>query len=938
MKLGTAHKVTALTLFVAAFVVYVLTASRGVGAWESGQCLSAIGSLGNTHPPGSPFYVLVYHVFSLPLGFGTTAQQAGIVSALFAAGAVVMIYLITARIINSVVRIVNLIDRSILIHGGGIIAALSGGFCFSFWSIAGTASIEVLQAFLGLGIIWLGLQLYDSRDTTAALQRVLLISFLLGLATGVSATLLLLLVPVSLLIYHKYFYLFFHGYLALALLVVVSILLMELLSTFGIEVTAGALEVFGVTAGFGVLIAVLLIGALAVSIAYGIAKFYEVPVLRIAGVAVAVFMIGVSVQVLVPLRASQSIAVNHGTPATAEAFSVYRGERGSAPILGWIGSLFHEAETAVEQDNQSGFFADVKEGYIRYFFWNYMGKAGDITGAPPSFTGDIPHGPIQGRWSYNAVNYPIVLYGLPFLLGVIGMFRAVVAKPLLGGVILLVFLLTGIATVFFASTAEVSSRETDAGYVLSFLVFSILIGIGATTLAGWLATLFSSKALQERSIYRTTVAVATLVIMLIVSPLQIFGKNFPVCDKSNDFVVQDFAYNLLQSCEADAILFTYGDLDTYSTTYLQIAEGIRTDVSVVNLQMLEAGWYNLHIATETTPATPSVQTGIDPKTVLQRTGGDALAVFSRSWRTREREVRIPVPKQAWNDFSIALDPRKTIPDSVQITPKMSYISTAEFPVELPGFESEPVYYRHWRDEAVQGILEANAWKRPIYFSSTVDLDMLDGFSEYLCMEGLALRIVPFVVPEARRVMADGSQVFFTTTVSSYTQGVKRNIFKRAASNSHRSGYETVKGIVDNYRNGYIRLARYLIDIRKEEQAGAAVLDTMRTIFPENPYFMDYRYAFDVGMLYLRAGAVDRYQEMMTIVEDQCLASIDRNPYQIESVYSPYRYLLEYYQLEKRTGQMLAIVDRMIVVAPESEDLLSLRAELDSALTQRSFVN
>ena len=68
-------------------------------------------------------------------------------------------------------------------------------------------------------------------------------------------------------------------------------------------------------------------------------------------------------------------------------------------------------------------------------------------------------------------------------------------------------------------------------------------------------------------------------------------ENWDDHDRSNTYISVDFAYNILQNVEPNAVVFSYGDNDTFPLWYAQEVEGVRNDVRVANLSYLRADWY-----------------------------------------------------------------------------------------------------------------------------------------------------------------------------------------------------------------------------------------------------------------------------------------------------------------------------------------------------------
>ena len=62
-------------------------------------------------------------------------------------------------------------------------------------------------------------------------------------------------------------------------------------------------------------------------------------------------------------------------------------------------------------------------------------------------------------------------------------------------------------------------------------------------------------------------------------------------DRSDNRIAYEYAWNILAGLDENAIVFTNGDNDTFPIWYLQAVEHFRTDVTVVNLSLVNLPWY-----------------------------------------------------------------------------------------------------------------------------------------------------------------------------------------------------------------------------------------------------------------------------------------------------------------------------------------------------------
>src|SRR4030081_2819213 len=88
----------AILMFVITLVVYGATLAPTVTFVDSGELIVAAKYLGVAHPPGTPLYVLLAHLFTL-LPFGNVAARVNFASALFAALAASVMALLVSEIL-----------------------------------------------------------------------------------------------------------------------------------------------------------------------------------------------------------------------------------------------------------------------------------------------------------------------------------------------------------------------------------------------------------------------------------------------------------------------------------------------------------------------------------------------------------------------------------------------------------------------------------------------------------------------------------------------------------------------------------------------------------------------------------------------------------------------------------------------------------------------
>ncbi|MDP4291920.1 MAG: DUF2723 domain-containing protein, partial [Bacteroidota bacterium] len=462
-------------------------------------------------------------------------------------------------------------------------------------------------------------------------------------------------------------------------------------------------------------------------------------------------------------------------------------------------------------------------------------------------------------------------YFLPLILGLIGLLFHFKRRYQDGIIVMLLFIMTGVAIVVYLNQYSPQPRERDYSFAASFYAFSIWIGLGVLMVTEWLQKFMDSK--------KSAIVATGLCLLLVPGVMAKDGWNDH--DRSGRYAALAIAKNFLESCDKNAILFTVGDNDTFPLWYAQEVEGIRRDIRVVNLSLLSGDWYINQMRKKAYESDPL-----------------PISLRPEQYRASNREVTYLVEQpniqgfQDIKDIFDIIDNHETAFQQVNEGEKFDFIPTKNFSIKADtAFIRKngmiPAFYRDSivpainftvnqdvlmrSDLIILDIIAHNNWKRPVYFSAAVPSDALQGLSEYTLQEGVAYRLVP-----AHIKGSDGQTGGVNTAVMYHN--LMDKFFWRNLNNPHVYLDETCHRLATNYRNAFGRLAFGLAEEGQNAKA-VKVLDYCMQIFPEKQLPFDY-FALQMAYAYAKAGDINKaaaiWDRMMTLSKENIDYSMRTN--------------------------------------------------------------
>lgn len=297
----------------------------------------------------------------------------------------------------------------------------------------------------------------------------------------------------------------------------------------------------------------------------------------------------------------------------------------------------------------------------------------------------------DGAWSVFGI-----LPAVAIVVGFIVLWRA--NARLAGAFVTLVATQAALTVLYFNIPANYF-RTFDRHYLPVCVSLAVVLAFGAAASA--------QRAAQSLSQGRPILAAAItgLVILLPVSQLR---ENWPAQNASHRFFARDYAANALRQLPPNAIYFTVGDNDTFPVMYMQSVEGMRPDVTIINLSVANI------------PEWPDRLHRRDPALPMSLSLAQRNAATATAWA--DTAIALPI---IGGPAQLGVESGMELPDSIKLDVKPRY-GTHMLPAEV----------------LLLDIVRTNRWRRPLTFATTGTEGAMEWLAPFGRLEGLYYRVVP----------------------------------------------------------------------------------------------------------------------------------------------------------------------------------------------------
>ena len=849
--------------------LYTLTQYPTISFWDGAEFVATSSTLQISHPPGAPFFQLLGSI--IPLTY---------LMPIFSGLSVMMLYHIS----------VYTLSRFSQMRPGIIASSTIGTLTFavldSQWFCANETDVYPLSLLLSLVAIYLTIK----WTKTHRVNYLILTCLLLGLSLCVHQLTLLSLPAICLIIYFDKRKTTFKGailYLLLSLLLIFFI--QFALPTF-------LIWIFSSHSIIKIIIFLFFIAFL-IFISYKKSK----PILLYSTLGLIFILIGLSTYIIIPIRANSGVPINQYNPKDVKQFAnYYNRENFTKPPLiygqyftalppenfeitengqlkpifakeqktifprmwnyesisyenGYIEWVGQPEETVIingeerqkpsfKQNLQFFFSYQLNYMYFRYLLNNFSGKVNDVQGygdyKNSQWTTGIKY--VENKMNINSqtINPQAkkghnLYYAIPLLLVIIGLFYHLRKDSKFFLVNFVLFFFTSIALVLYLNQAAYQPRERDYVFLLSFASLSLWLTIGIYSISQTIANIIRLR----RPIYVTPLFIAL--------PIYVGIENFDDHNHAGQYTARNFAVSMLESCDKNAILFVNGDNDTFPLWYAQAVEGIRTDIRVINLQLLNDD-SNIKQIYQAQYESAPIETTLTPKQYENQ------YTYNQIYPSFDREHLSKVIKDSY-----------TLTDTLFGT-TLHILNTNKYYLKK---DNDSIYWQYNALEIGKSTLVAldiiatNIEKRPIYFSS-YSIDDFYGLENYLSLEGFAYKLEGKPTAKQEIIALKAGGINEDKMFENFIHKFQWKNFNKPNVYYNETEREFVKLFYDNT----ICLAYKLLQNNKADKA-LIVCNTLTENLPFSQHYYP-EAAADLAIIYSLLGREDKSEEYIHLSTQQ----------------------------------------------------------------------
>jgi tetratricopeptide (TPR) repeat protein len=800
-------------VFLVSFVVYALTVQRSLSFWDCGEFIACSYILGIPHPPGTPLFVLLGRLASLIPFVEDISYRINYMSVISSAFTAMFSYLLTVKVVG---YFFNSGEKTGLNRYIAYIGGLAGGFFVAFgrtnWGNSVEAEVYGLALALSVMIVWLTLRYFEQRGTMAAVKTTIVVFYLAMLGIGIHMTVFLV-VPSCALFFilrkeaEPRDWAILCGFIILELLLIilfcdgrggptifylvsflaglVMLVLLYRKINWALVIAIGSVSIIMLSFTQYMIVTPVAFGLLIVLAILSEKRGWNLE-WKTALAIVFIAFIGMSVHLFIPIRSASNPRIDENNPSrSASVFFNYL-DRKQYGQTSMVDRMFHRRGA---WSNQLGRHAHM--GFWSYFEEQYS----------------------PGGWLFL---FPF------FVLGLIGLITAIKKRLQVGLPFLTLLLVCSVGLVLymnFADGTKYDPRTTDAYlevrnrdyfFTPAFVFFGIAMGLGVSA-----AMKYTKEKLASFGPGSQKAAVVASSVLVLLPGISL-AHNYHACDRSKNYIPYNYAANILDTCEPNAILFTSGDNDTFPVWCLQEVYNYRRDVRVVNLSLLNTDWY-----VEQMKNRYDVPISLTDEQIL------------------------------WYDYDagkgrVMRHPKKMFHDRPR--GRMTYLQASQFGGRIVKVA----------EMMMDEIILENKWKYPVYFSSLPYAESPLKLCERASAVGLLYKLDR--EPGQRLIDAERGYDLY---MNSYLFGGYRN------SEVYRD--ENATGVFIGVGINAVRVFDELNRTGQKEQA-MALAEKMVTVYPE--YWQMYLLLAD---LYEKEGDTARADQLFQQLHDTLTAFYDSNP-------------------------------------------------------------